>query len=62
MPSYSDNIGASYEQIAQRLGIATASRAPPCAPPAILKDKGNDGRAVIQVPAEFFAGRTDSAP
>ncbi len=50
-------LALSYEAIAERLGIALPSARRLVHRKKWQKGKGNDGRAVVQVPAEFLNGR-----
>ena len=52
-------LALSYDQIAARLGIAVPSARRLVHRKKWRKAQGNDGRAVVQVPAEFFQGRQD---
>src|SRR5215210_5850626 len=52
-------LALSYDQIAARLGIAVPSARRLVHRKRWSKGKGNDGRAIVQVPAEFFEGRED---
>jgi len=52
-------LALSYDQLAARLGIAVPSARRLVHRKKWRKGKGNDGRAVVQVPAEFFDGRDD---
>jgi hypothetical protein len=53
-------LALTYDEIAQRLGITTASARRLVQRKRWPKSKGNDHRAVIQVPAEFFERRQDN--
>src|SRR3954452_3857598 len=53
-------LALSYDQLAARLGIAVPSARRLVHRKRWPKGKGNDGRAIIQVPTEFFEGREDS--
>src|SRR3954452_12113636 len=53
-------LALSYDAIAARLGIAVPSARRLVHRKKWSKSKGNDGRAVVQVPADFFDGRDDS--
>src|SRR3954454_8412948 len=52
-------LALSYDQLAARLGIAVPSARRLVHRKRWSKGKGNDGRAIVQVPAEFFDGRED---
>src|SRR4051812_3173994 len=52
-------LALSYDRIAARLGIAVPSARRLVHRKRWSKGKGNDGRAIVQVPAEFFDGRED---
>ena len=53
-------LALSYDEIASRLGITTASARRLVQRRRWQKGKGNDGRAVVQVPVEFLGRRGDS--
>ena len=50
-------LALSYDDLAERLGISTASARRLVQRRKWRKGKGNDGRAVVQVPEDFLAGR-----
>jgi hypothetical protein len=50
----------TYEALADRLGITVASARRLALRRRWQKGKGNDGRAIVQVPEEFLQNRTDS--
>ena len=52
-------LALSYDAIAARLGIAVPSARRLVHRKKWPKSKGNDGRAVVQVPAEFLDGHDD---
>ncbi len=52
-------LALSYDQIAAKLGIAPASARRLVHRKKWRKTKGNDGRAIIQVPADVFEGHGD---
>lgn len=53
-------LALTYDAIAARLGITTASARRLVQRKRWPKGKGNDGRAVVQVPAESLERRSDS--
>jgi hypothetical protein len=59
MTTIMSTLALSYDQIAARLEIAVPSARRLVHRKKWRKGKGNDGRAVVQVPAEFFEGRQD---
>src|SRR3954453_1845699 len=59
-PAIVTTLALSYDEIARRLGITTASARRLVHRRRWPKSRGNDHRAVIQVPADFFERRSDS--
>ena len=52
-------LALSYDEIAKRLGITMASSRRLVHRKRWMKAKGNDGRALVQVPVEFLDSRPD---
>jgi hypothetical protein len=53
-------IALSYDELADRLGITVASARRLVLRRRWSKGKGNDGRAIVQVPTDFLERRSDS--
>ncbi len=53
-------VAMTYEALAERLGINVASARRLALRKRWQKGKGNDGRAIVQVPEDFLERRTDS--
>ena len=54
-------LALSYDELAKRLGITIASSRRLVHRRRWMKAKGNDGRALVQIPVEFLDSRPDDS-